>query len=388
MTRKCIILFTSSLSLCGLTMVTTACPPPDCPDCYYWNGSSCVPCDECYKCVDGDCVACKCWDTGTPIVGSINVQNAKLCEQKTHTSSVSDTDHWFKPGVGEGHPADSLTYSWTASDGTPLSSNAANFAWRAPPCIQEVKITLRVDDVPNSMDDPCPGSTRDDPYVDFQGTSTVSLPDGCSEGSSQAISFASHMLTGEEHCGTSCGRTGPMYPPTITIPLPTYYDCKWIFSVYADGNTPCVVCPHLFTEIEDGNDPDINEDNLCDIYNTFSAASPTCPPYGNSTCIQKHEDAHYIEWLDFLEAEQTAFLGDPSISDMTIDCDDATTTTCQAAASARESAIVTAVYQAWARAVTAWYDTGDTLAIEAAAACFEDLINSICSVWNCGNCMP
>jgi len=237
MTRKCIILFMSLLLWC-LTAVTTACPPPECPDCYSWNGSSCVPCGECYKCVDGECVACKCWDTGSPIVGSINVQNAKLCEWKQHTSSVSDLDHWFKPGVGEGHPADSLTYSWTASDGTPLDSNAANFAWRAPPCVQEVAITLRVDDVPNSMDDPCPGSSRDDDHADFQGTSTVSLPDGCTTGSKGAIFALTKTAVSQAACdekkGQDCGLMDN--PENFSYTVNARYDqCKWVFDVEASS---------------------------------------------------------------------------------------------------------------------------------------------------------
>ena len=62
---------------------------------------------------------------------------------------------------------------------SPLDSNAPNFNWTEPPCVQEVTIELDVDDVPNSMDDPCPYSSRNDSSKDFQGTSTVSLPDGC-----------------------------------------------------------------------------------------------------------------------------------------------------------------------------------------------------------------
>jgi len=177
-----------------------------------------------------------------------------------------------------------------------------------------------------------------------------------------------------------------MYLPTVTIPLPTYYDCAWIFSVEADGETPCVLCPHRFTEITNGNDSDITADNYCDMVANFGSEEPSCPPHGNSTCIQRHEDAHYIDWLDALQAEQTVFAGDPSISDMAIDCDDSDTTTCQAAKSARQSAIETAVEQAWCNAADAWNAMGETNAIAAAADCHSDLVDSICAVWDCNDC--
>jgi len=169
-----------------------------------------------------------------------------------------------------------------------------------------------------------------------------------------------------------------MYIPDISSPLPTYDDCKWKFSVSAIGNTPCVVCPEKFTEIEDACDPDINGNNYCDIVHAFSPPGPSCPPYGNSECIRKHEDGHYNDWLDCLEDEAELFAEDPSMSDMTIDCDDPDTTTCQAALATRQSAIETAVNQAWGDAAYAWNGIGETNAIAAAAGCWAALVQSIC----------
>jgi hypothetical protein len=389
---------------------------PNCGNCCYWDSQQCQSlgkwyCCDCIDCywVDNDaycigcytgcksclCETCECWDTGDAICGSITVQDATLCEQRTHTSSVSDTDHLIVGDYIEEWPFDSMTYSWDKIAGSNPQSgtwksdtNNPNVAWQAPPCVGTVTIKLTADDVPNQMNNPCPesGSTRDDAPKDYQDTATVSLPSGCSEGDASTVWFISTKLTDCEHCGISCGRTGPMYLPTITIPLPTYSDSKWIFSVYADGETPCVVCPHLFTEITDGSDPDITAGNLCNILDAFTDEEPYCPPYGNSTCIQIHEDMHYTDWLICLQEQELWMAARSSMSDMTIDCSDSTTTTCQAAKAARQSAIVADVMEAWSRATDAWNAIGEDHAIAAAAPCFSDLVDSICTVWDCTVC--
>jgi len=414
---KSILLLLVCFLISNFSLPAIACPPGDCDDCETWNTETekcdwdctteqccyndfCVDtCSGCYKCVDDYCEPCKCWDEGNPINGSINVQDAKLCEEVTHTSSISDTDHWYQGGNGgggcEGNPSDTISYDWdqTADTNPEIGTfigdtDESTVTWRAPSCKGTVIIKLDADDAPDSMDNPCPDSDRDDPNKVFEGTSTVSLPDGCVSGSTQTVSFSSTKLTSTEYCGTSCGRTGPMFIPTVTIPLPKYDGCKWIFSVSADGNTPCVVCPALFTEIENGNDPDITEENLCTIYNNFIEIEPSCPPYSKAECIELHEEAHYDDWLECLEAEECVFWGDPSISDMEIDCGDPSSTSCQAAKTARTSDIKAAVLQAWTDAAAAWNDMGETNPIEAAASCYEDLVDSICTVWDCGICTP
>ena len=336
-------------------MVTTACPPPECPDCYYWNGWSCVPCAACYKCIDGDCLACKCWDTGTPIVGSINVQNAKLCEQKTHTSSVSDTDHWFKPGVGEGHPADSLTYSWTASDGEPLTANTANFTWRAPPCVQVVTITLRADDVPNSMDDPCPGSSRDDEYEDFQGTSTVSLPDGCGYAGPHDSSV--HWINpDDDYVSWTCTVFGEFqrYFATYDVDF-KYDDCTWVceisnvqaktriavrapnsllpdgVSVESASDVPCVDANCAKVDL---NDDDLSDDN----------GAPRCKYWCYSAAVA-HEEKHRFDWQTFYGDELSHAIALSESCQSNIDCGDPNTISCQSAEN---------YWQQWIGSAFAW----------------------------------
>jgi len=70
---------------CSAGSCVDTCPGGQC--CY--DGVCVDTCPNCYECVDGDCVPCKCWDVGGAISGSISVQDAKLCEEKTHTSVIS-----------------------------------------------------------------------------------------------------------------------------------------------------------------------------------------------------------------------------------------------------------------------------------------------------------
>ncbi|NIP28294.1 MAG: hypothetical protein GWN94_08320, partial [Phycisphaerae bacterium] len=151
-------------------------------------------------------------------MGSITVQDAKLCKEVTHTSSISDTDHWALGGNGEGNPTDTITYWWDQVAGTNPQTgtftgprNEASVNWKAPPCIGTVIIALGTDDVPNSMDNPCPGSERDDPNEDFEGTSTVSLPDGCGTGT-KSVSLDSHDEGAPPCPSTRCGETAFSYP--------------------------------------------------------------------------------------------------------------------------------------------------------------------------------
>jgi hypothetical protein len=71
---------------------------------------------------------------------------------------------------------------------------------------------------------------------------------------------------------------------------------------------------------------------------------------------------------------------------MTINCADASTTTCQAAYASRKSAIEADVLQAWTDAANAWYALGESYAIAHAQECYSNLVNSICAVWDCDNC--
>ncbi len=229
------------------------------------NGSSCcsntccngICCGTCYQCVSGGCVACKCWDTGTPITGSITVQSAILCGQKTHTSSVSDTDHWFLGGDGHGYPADSLTYSWSKAPGTncqtgtwTTGTTSSSVGWRAPPCTGTVIIKLTVNDKPDSMDDPCPGSSRDDSSKNFQGTSSVSLPAGCSNSGPHDSSV--HWINPDDDYSSSTEPSLPrvglfnnMYATTKDVDF-KYQNCTWVCEISnVIAKDRILVAPHF-----------------------------------------------------------------------------------------------------------------------------------------------
>ena len=292
--------------------------------------------------MEGECVACKCWEDDGPISGSVNVQNAKLCEHKTHTSSVSDTDHWFKPGVGEGDPSDSLTYAWTASAGTPLDSNAPNFTWRAPPCVEEVTIDLDVDDVPNSMDDPCPDSERDDEPAHFQGTSTVSLPDECVNAGPHDSSV--HWINpDDDYASSTCTVFGDfmLYVATCDVDF-KYTNCTWVCEISnVEAKTrvrvrdPFSLLPDQVS-VEDASDvPCVDANSAkCDLNDTDLSDDEGAPcwKYWSYFAAIAHEEKHRADWQEFYEEALNSAIGYlESSCHSNIDCADEDTISCQAA---------------------------------------------------------
>jgi len=81
----------------------------ECKDCR--TDSDCL---DCQKCEDNECVNCKCWDAGDAITGTITVQDAEICECVTHTSNITDFDHWIDGSGNEGYSSDTITYLWAA----------------------------------------------------------------------------------------------------------------------------------------------------------------------------------------------------------------------------------------------------------------------------------
>jgi hypothetical protein len=334
---------------------------------------------------------CKIWDVGSEITGSITVQNAKPCECKTHTSSISDKDHWVDSIGYSGTPPDTIKkYSWDKEPGTnpksgeyPNGTTGSAVDWNAPPCTGTVIIKLKADDLPDPMYGACPGEmTRDDNPKDFEGTSTVSLPQDCVAGIKSATLTANKA--GVPNCSNpdACGSTGP---PTnlITNILAKYNNCKWVFAVTASKDCPCAVCSDNFTQIDNGNDADVSKSNFCGIVDLFSTGNG-CGRiggilYSNSTCVQIHEDKHFSIFNDRLPAEAALLLNKDSMKDMEINCKDATTTTCQVAADARKGAINADVEAAYHKAWT-WMDpvAEEALCVATARPCFENVAKSIC----------
>jgi len=423
--KSIVILLTYLLLLSSLTVPGIACPPPYCGECevlregeceYNCSSGQCCDigigcvysydcsggctscsegyctseCEECEECVDDECIPCKCWDTGAVISGSITVQNAKLCEQVTHTSSISDSDHWLLGADSHGYPSDTVTYSWSASDGTPATSNSANFTWTAPNCTGQVNITLTADDVPDSMDNPCPDSTRDDPNTNRSGTSTVSLPSGCFTGTGGAdLSVYETDLVPENCFGPKCGFT-TYGVAGDTLIIAEYDSCNWVFLVGSEQEVRVGPCTNNFFQIDDGDDSDLNEDNFCDIVDEFvndnGCGGHPVIWYSNAGCIEIHEDKHF-EILEFyLALESSELLNKPSMSDMAIDCDDPFTHHCDLAVQCRQEDIENDVADAYYNAFVAMTEDGETEPVAAARPCFQAIADSICAVWDCTSC--
>jgi len=413
---KSILLLLVCFLLTGLIMPAVACPPGDCDDCETWNeetktcdwdcttGQCCqnddcvATCSGCYKCVDNYCEQCKCWDDGNPITGSINVQDAKLCEEVTHTSSISDTDHWFKGGNGgegcEGSPSDTIyTYSWSKTTGTNPESGTFTgttdedtVEWRAPPCTGTVNIKLTADDKPDSMDNPCPDSDRNDDSEDFEGTSTVSLPDGCTTGTKGAIFTLTKTSISSAACeekeGDACGLMDN--PENFSYTVHARYDqCEWVFDVEASAEAPTGTCPSNYINVESGNEDGITEDNYDIIVFGFRSLNGCISTGGNtfsnSVCSAQHENNHFEQFEEELEKERLDFLTKPCMSDMPIVCGDSSTETCQNAVTARYTDIVNGILSAYA---TAYANSQDEVEAEAAArACFEGIADIVEAYW-------
>ena len=363
------------------------------------NDGTCVDtCPDCYECVDGSCEPCKCWDDGDPISGSITVQDAKLCEEVTHTSSISDTDHWVKGGGGEGNPTDTISsYSWDQAAGTNPETGTfteptdeATVEWRAPPCTGTVTIKLDADDEPDSMDNPCPDSDRDDPNKVFEGTSTVSLPDGCDDCSGDpeiSLEIIPEPSTNPSDCTDGgCGYADKPTNLDIIIATPCYDSCTWRFGVTATADVYYGPCIDNYIPIESGDASALTEENYCEIADGFDytpsdestgtgCAEVGDTQYSSTLCLWDHELAHVVDFQIALQDEEELLVTNPCLADMTIDCSDPDTKTCSDAKAAREAAIITAVKDAYDYC----YICNDESAREAAYDCFHERAGEICS---------
>ena len=368
------------------------------------NEGECVDendmCDTCEVCQEGSCDSCKCWDVGSELSGSVSGSDAVLCQGVTHTSSISDTDHWIDGNSNEGTPSDTIgSYNWSATAGTFTPTpppNQANAAWQAPPCTGNVTINLNnTDDTPDAMYDECPEppGTRDDAPKSFNDTVNVSLPSGCTTGSKSANLSTTKVST--PSCSGSCGLTS--FPSPITKNIEAKYNsCKWVFQVTASGDTPCRPCPSYFTEISGGTDADLTSGNYCGIVTGFrgnGCISVGGTVYSKASCVQIHEDKHYSLFNDYLISTSTTWLlGRNSMSDITIDCSDLTTISCQAAISSHQSSIAADIQMAYSNA---WNHLPpaeeEARCVAAAASCFNAVADSICATWdptgaNCSDC--
>lgn len=337
------------------------CDPDDC-----CNGTCCDP-DDCYQCVGGECIPCKCWDTGTAISGSITVKNANLCTQVTHTSSISDTDHWVLGGGGEDTPSDTVTYSWSKTAGTNPQTgtfigdtNDPSVTWQAPPCTGTVIIKLTANDKPDSMDNPCPDSTRNDDPNDFQGTSMVFLPYPCVNAGAHDSSI--HWIKpNDDFNSTTCTVFGDFYRPYGTCDVDFKYDsCKWVCEITnLEAETrirvrdPNSLLPGKVS-VSQASDVPCADANLAKYdLNDANTADDKGAPRTKYWCYNgtvAHEQKHRTDWQTFYGNELANAVSYCESLDVSIDCDDPNTITCGSAKSLKMADINARFSQAYSDA--------------------------------------
>jgi hypothetical protein len=290
---------------------------------------------------------CKHWDVGNEISGTIRVESAKLCEQKTHTSSILDKDHWKDCPCLEETPPDSLTYSWSKTVGSNPESgvfigntNQPSVLWQAPPCVGTVVIKLTANDVPDSMDEPCSGSTRNDPPKNFEDTSSVSLPEGCEFAGAHDSSVHWTDLTDYFSLTvTPYGQFG-YWPATYEVDF-KYNDCSWVCEI-SDVNakteilvrSPSSLLPDAVSVVMASQVPcidanlakwDLNDPNLTD-----DVGAPRSK-YWCHIATSFHERRHRTDWKEFYGNKLAIAIANCESFQSVIDCGDPNTTTCQAA---------------------------------------------------------
>lgn len=347
-----------------------------CPDvCYYWDGYECIlsedcgiadpcpgeccyctfcycvdddsKCSDCYSCENCDCVPCKCWDDGDPISGSITVQDANLCEVVIHTSSISDTDHWSEGGNGEGNPTDTISsYAWDqAADTNPQTgtftgaTDEDTVEWQAPPCTGTVIIKLDADDEPDSMDNPCPDSDRDDSNNVFEGTSTVSLPSGCSNAGPHDSSV--HWDDGQDYNTTIWWGQCLNFKASYDVDF-KYGSCDWVceisnvkastlvlvgnpsrpgyVSITQASDVPCEPSSEPLLAKSDLYDTDLDDDE-----------GPPLTKYWIHSAIVAHEEYHRTDWKGFYKPRLEDATSYCESLNTVIVCETAYTRTCQGA---------------------------------------------------------
>jgi hypothetical protein len=316
-----------------------------------------------------------------------------LCDEELFSSLVVDQDHAHNDCPGyDVTPFDTLGYYWdqdTGSNpqvGTFLSSrNSSNVRWQAPPCTGTVIIKLNVDDLPEPLYNSCPGGdgTRDDDQLDLQKTVNVVLPSGCEEGEKSA-SLQSQKVGSPSCPSNACGTTTPPVIEDITLEA-KYNECSWVFQVSVDSTVSSGPCPGNYTEISWPIDTSVvTQDNYCDIvdlyWNGNGCGSVNGTRYSTSPCVQIHENCHFNIFNEYLDPNSVEWLlSQSSMDNMTIECGDSATTTCQAAVSARLFDITVDVSQAYYMAWT-WMDPVEEEAQCNAEdkPCFREYAEQIC----------
>jgi hypothetical protein len=188
------------------------------------------------------------------------------------------------------------------------------------------------------------------------------------------------QIVGTPTCPSgTCGATEIVNPLYTNIEA-KYNGCKWVFQVAALANVLLGACPSNYCNIENGNEPCINENNYCGIVYRFvwmnGCVMLTDFIPSSTPCLEIHEAKHYEIFEEEFGNKESWLMSQASMNDMTINCSDPATTTCQAAVAARRSAIEgdirKALDDAWAVAAD------DTVPRAAAYICFWFTADAIC----------
>lgn len=361
-------------------------------------------CGTCLICEEGWCHPCKCWDIGSELSGSVNGSDAVLCQEVTHTSSISDSDHWIDGASNHGWPSDTIgSYDWTKVAGTNPqtgvfgATNKPSVDWKAPPCTGTVVLNLNADDLPAAMYDECPwSSTRDDGDSDFGDTVNVSLPSGCSDcGTPSSVTPSVYHSDG---CELFCnGYFGSFHVFNNVdfhfyyLKTPCYENSDWYAQLdTVESNVEiCESCPaNPETVCCLGDVSGMTKQEACtqynkyphplligDIYTTYFYNNCWC-----RSCVAVHEQTHMNkDWKeDSLQPEVTSFKNWIAGHAINIDCSNFDSVNCTTALTSAEKAAYDFEWNA--RVSAAWNANGAQGEGDAEAAerdCYQDIIDAL-----------
>ncbi len=354
-------------------VTTVACLPPDCDDCYYWDGYSCQPegdcqhlydCSGCQRCVNcycedqdyycrywhdpcwycsnGECVnACtagqvciagQCVTVSISFV-AVSKANPTICEDVTFT--VTTNPAGYEQNV-----------TWTAPGGEPSGGGPSITFTTHWPCIGSKTVTAHL------------GASSYDKGV------TVILPSGCREGSGSVNLTTSYdLVCPESWCqanptGTGCTGPDPSVSPNPSGSIDAVYSgCAWEWQVNITFYRTYGICPGNVPSICSINDVPPSErtqEHITElILDLLDGGSPEafC-----SDCTWEHEQVHRAAFDSTIAAGASGLESSGSVDPVPVNCGDPATTSCQALeASAYYTAIsneIEAIYQAARNAQT------------------------------------
>jgi hypothetical protein len=222
------------------------------------------------------------------------------------------------------------------------------------------------------MDDPCPGSTRNDAPKDFQGTSAVSLPAGCSNAGPHDSSV--HWINPDDDYSSSTAPSLPrvglfnnIYATTKDVDF-KYTNCTWVCEISnVEAKTQILVRdPSSLpgkVSVSQASDVPCADANLAkyDLNDANTADDEGAPrtKYWCYNATVAHEEKHIDDWQSLYRTQLDISIACCELCHSDIDCDNPDTITCQAAENYWQGWITT--YFALA-ALNAWinYDDPDT----------------------------